>query len=479
MANLSVENLYALSDAQVKSQVAAVFLSQLEAAPSVHGVFFAQASAPAIAAANGGWVDDVASALVCSSISRSSLYGFGPTVDQGAADSWWKSQLGSAAAIQAGRALYDWAFPAYCQADGASFQDYLANGPAQWAASLATAVTSGSFINTEIAKLLAQDADWLAKLNLVFYKLSRLDGSQVQPVVDAWTKAFPNKSITVQWQSYNFVPANLFQPDQFIGPVNAAISVTTQGTDINGQCATWHGDAVFDFLRTKADGLGLWRVQEPDFVEKGCGACFLAGTPVHLHDGTTAAIENVGKGHKVLAQGGLASEHTAEDVVLRFHHPVDICGINEEEPFFTRGHLFWTQDGWKAVDPAVARMENPDREAGQLLPGDTVYRLKSTQPLEYEEVTIRRLPRRTAGAGTELHGLHLRGEPSYHANGFLVAMNYPQITAGRLKQAFAKMTPHEREFLERHLEPILPMLSKAIGSFIEGPIREALRVSDR
>ena len=211
MANLSAQNLYDLTDDQVQSQVHSVFLTQLQNGPSVHGTFFSSVGAPAYGAlpAYGGvvnWVDLVATALVCSSISRSSMFGFSKTINQQAADSFWETQLASSSAnaVQAGHSIYNWAFPALCQANGSTFQDYLNNNPASWAQQLSTLVTSGSFINTTVAKLLAQDPNWLQKLNLVFYKISRLDNTKVQGVVDAWKRAFPNQAIAVVWQTLQF-----------------------------------------------------------------------------------------------------------------------------------------------------------------------------------------------------------------------------------------------------------------------------------
>ena len=74
----------------------------------------------------------------------------------------------------------------------------------------------------------------------------------------------------------------------------------------------------------------------------------------------------------------------------------------------------------KAVEPLVALEENRGRAVGKLQPGDTVYRLKSVNPLTYDEVVIESLPAESVEPSTPIHALHLEGELSYHANGFLV-----------------------------------------------------------
>lgn len=481
MANLSAQNLYDLTDDQVQSQVHSVFLTQLQNGPSVRGTFFGSVGAPAYGAVNGSWVDQVATALVCSSISRSSMFGFSKTINQQAADLFWETQLAStsANALQAGRSIYDWAFPSLCQANGSTFQDYLNNDPASWAQQLSALVVSGSFINTTIAKLLAQDPNWLQKLNLVFYKIGRLDNTRVQGVVDAWKSAFPNQAIAVVWQSYNFVPNNLFQPDQFLSMVNSAISVkvTSQGFPTRGITPIWatYGGAVVKFLHGTPSSMGLATGTSPDNTQNETfSSCFVEGTRVQLADGSDLPIEQVAEGHKVLAQGGVGSIHTAEDVVITSSNPFPIFGINDVKPFFSAGHLFWTKEGWKAVEPSVSLEENPGRAVGKLQPGDTVYRLKSVNPLAYDEIVIESLPSESVEPGTPIHGLHLEGEPSYHANGFLVAMNYPVITAKRLSDAFARLTASERKLIAKHLEPVMPLLVQSIGSFIEDPIRRSL-----
>jgi hypothetical protein len=35
-----------------------------------------------------------------------------------------------------------------------------------------------------------------------------------------------------------------------------------------------------------------------------------------------------------------------------------LFGFNNEKPFFTSCHPFWTQHGWKAIDPEGAKTEN-------------------------------------------------------------------------------------------------------------------------
>jgi len=201
----------------------------------------------------------------------------------------------------------------------------------------------------------------------------------------------------------------------------------------------------------------------------------VAGTPVLLAGGSTKNIEAVAEGDDVIAEHGAVSTRSDETVLIPLEDDEEIYGINELEPFFSAGHLFLTAEGWKAIDPATALEENPTgRIVGRLEVGDVVFRVASLEPFAYERVRIERIATRTLSAGAMLHGLHLLGARSYHAHGFCVAMNYPMLTAKRFADGVAKLSADERRLLATQLESVMPLLKKALGSFIEAPLRRAL-----
>jgi hypothetical protein len=191
---------------------------------------------------------------------------------------------------------------------------------------------------------------------------------------------------------------------------------------------------------------------------------------VRLEDGRSIVIEQVASGDRVLGQDGGISVRSIEAVAVNFPDGVDVFGFELKEgpvePFFYAGHMFWTIEGWKALDPAIAHMENPDRPAGQLQVGDLVFLLKPGANKDYEEVEILGFTKKHLPEKTVLHSLHLlEGPRSFHANGYLVAMNYPVITVNRLNEGFSRLTIEERRFVKKQLIPILPMLDVAIGDF--------------
>ena len=479
MTALSVENLYDLTGDAVVAQVPTAFVALLQTSPSVHQTFFASVAAPAVAAQNPDWVDSVAAALACSGISRSSLYGFAATVNQNAADNWWQTQLASQSGLAESQSLYQWAFPAYCSdGNGTSFQEYCGADAGSWAQQLAAHVTTDEFLNVELNKLISADPNWLYKVNLLYYKLHLLDPAQEQTVVAAFTGAY--QGAVEQWQSYNYLNGVL-QPDAWLGAVNSQIGVDTQtppgraGQPIENS----YGNAVVGFLGGKPSALRLTTGQDPQNVVYnydggGGGGCFVPGSPVHLEDGTTIPIERLAKGHRVLARDGAVGEHTEERVVEEIHASMPVYGINDDEPFFSAGHLLWTREGWKAIEPSIAEEENPSRRIGKLEPGDTVLRLRGGTGPGYDEIKIDKIPSKLVPAGSHLHGAHLDGAASYHVHGYVVGMNYPMITEKRLADGFATLTASERAQLASTLAPVMPLLRKAVGPFVEEPIRRAL-----
>jgi hypothetical protein len=483
MVVLSVQNLYELSDAPVRTAVTNLFMLQLQAAPSV-SAFFTTTLPIYELPVEPDWVDDVASALVCSSIARSSLYSFGGTINQLAADACWAGLLAdtNTDAITVSQALYDRLFWSNCAGDGQSFAAYGANA-SFWARSFAAQLSSPVFINETMLKLIGDDPNWLQILNLALYKLRRLDGALVDGVVGAWQNASPNAGIVQNWQTANYLPADMIEPDVFINQVNTAIAVETSHAARLGRVgatAIVHGEAVASFIQGKATALGLATGADPKNVAycptdcPSSGSCFVAGTTLHLADGSTIPIEQAGPGIDVLARNGLSSSHGPEHVVVELERDTLIYGFNELAPFFVGGHPFLTADGWKAVIADHAREQNPMLEFGTLSLGDTVYCIESTTPFAYRAVRISRITSSVLTAGSVVYSAFLMGERSFHVNGYCVMSNYPMITEGRLMAGLATLTPSERKALSRALGPVMPLLKRAVGDFVERPIRRAL-----
>lgn len=231
---LSADDLYTLSDDAVRDAVSNLFTQQLKHSTMVSGAFFPnEPPLPFVWDPKQfpAFLNATAMALVCSSVGSSSLYGFSKCVNVPAAIAFYQQQLGTPDAIGWGQKLYNDIFPDGSRSINASFRDYMNNDGPKWAQALAAKVTSAEFVNQEMAKLLTEP-NWLAHINLVFFKLKRLTGTDepLQSVLEVWTKAYPDKGIVQIWESENFIPPQNFTqlPDEFLSDVNKALQIATQ-----------------------------------------------------------------------------------------------------------------------------------------------------------------------------------------------------------------------------------------------------------
>jgi hypothetical protein len=72
--------------------------------------------------------------------------------------------------------------------------------------------------------------------------------------------------------------------------------------------------------------------------------------------------------------------------------------------------------------------ENPWADVGRLDNGHVLLRL-NTKSNSYEPVVIRSISTQIMDNLTRVYGVHLReGRRSYHANNYLVAVNYPEVS---------------------------------------------------
>jgi hypothetical protein len=166
-------------------------------------------------------------------------------------------------------------------------------------------------------------------------------------------------------------------------------------------------------------------------------SCFAAGTSVLMADGSTKPIEAIRPGDRVRGRNG------AINTVTRVERPRLagrlLYGFDGGRPFVTAEHPFLTAEGWKAIDPAATRAENPALAVGALVAGDrlavvalsaaavaqggTGFLAVRYAPAEPPAVAYRALGRITAvraDPDTVVYNLLLDGDHSYFADGYLV-----------------------------------------------------------
>lgn len=198
------------------------------------------------------------------------------------------------------------------------------------------------------------------------------------------------------------------------------------------------------------------------------GSCFAPGTEVMTRSRHSIKIEYLKEGTEILTQGGSDPQYgicSDEEVIHPTsgpagtgHGKMALWGFNEHKPFFTAGHVFHTTTGPRAVDPTIAKEENPWVEVGRLEAGHSL--LHTHDGHSYDIVPITRLHFETARCH-HVYGVHLRsGLRSYHANGYLVHLNYPEITIKSLSKLMLPMSQREQLGLLARFGELRPLFER-------------------
>ena len=257
---------------------------------------------------------------------------------------------------------------------------------------------------------------------------------------------------------------------------------------------TIYGSEVERWLESKKQGsLNSVYIQPPNNVSKEtkkvhpCTGCFLAGTNVLTmsRDGKRVEhipIEQIKEGDLVISHNGALSVVSDEPVGRKLGDNVTMYGIKSQNgkvnfcPFFSESHPFWTvEGGWCAVNPHQANSKNGWLQTKKLGVGSTLFqvqctRVKKHKPYKvkviYNQVSISELTKRVVRKPI-VYDLHFReGARSYHANGLVVGLNYPELTATRLKHHLAgtsHMKQSQRKQLHSAINDLSSGLSHAVG----------------
>lgn len=141
----------------------------------------------------------------------------------------------------------------------------------------------------------------------------------------------------------------------------------------------------------------------------GDPACFLAGTPITLADGSTVPIENVTLGALVISKGGEINRVLARKEAL----------LGDQSIFVINGHIkvtgdhpFLALDGWRTIDGRNT-MEF-EEVAGLLEVGHLVL------TPEGKEVLIKEIEEIKMPASTPIYNFYVSGSRTYTAGGLVV-----------------------------------------------------------
>ena len=226
-----VQTVIAMTDNDVRRHVGECFLAQLQAVNSaLYYTFFAGRPAPPVPLPPGNeWVSGVAVALVASAMSQTSQHGFAACADSA------KAKAAVAAALTPSnpsfkalaKANYDALFPAYCNAQGITFQSFLGPNASALGTALAKTIKSDAFISKEMLTFTADPAGFYQKISLLLYKVQRLNPAEFDEANKRWAAVLQNKGPSFPWTIYQTMQSDCFSEQTFLQEVLGAINQQT------------------------------------------------------------------------------------------------------------------------------------------------------------------------------------------------------------------------------------------------------------
>ena len=112
---------------------------------------------------------------------------------------------------------------------------------------------------------------------------------------------------------------------------------------------------------------------------RACG-CFVAGTKVMLANGQKVSIEHLKAGDILLGSKG--AQNKIAKLVIMPQKDWKIYAFNGGRYFVTENHIFKTTTGWKAINPELARQENPQLKIDKLNINDQLLTLQGTMRIK-------------------------------------------------------------------------------------------------
>ena len=374
------------------------------------------------------------------------------------------------------------------------FGPYLAD-KTMWVKKLETLLEDEVYILGTIVKQLSSEVSLPVKMKLLILGELGASKSKFLEITQKWI-ALSNQSLiqpAVNFLHENFLlfASGWLDSNPFLNDVVNACNKSQTHTKTIGiptglgypgliqRTVTTFGSAVQNWINESygPKRLGLSTGHQPNNVlvhTSSPGACFLPCTEVMLYNHKCITIEHLMENDKILGGDGNVGVISSEKVALVLEDDTHLFGFNEDKPFFLASHPFWTQDGWRAVDPHTAREENAWLDVGQLTEGDFVRRISSIRgnEIQYQWVEVKSIHSQVFPAGTKVYGVHTREGPrSYHANGYLVLENYPEITAQSTADGLNKLSFDEQKKLQETFNDLDPILTKAYGPAVAKAMR--------
>ena len=359
--------------------------------------------------------------------------------------------------------------------DNHGFQFYL-DDKEKWCPMLESLFQDEVYIMGTIVKELAMNVNLPGKMK--FFILQALGSTKTDVIADKWIEC---SSKDIVQPAIDFITT-----DNHMEYIGAWLEDDPYYYDVRNACdkddpdygrdyivhhwgqdvVRWLGDSS---IGPKQYGLSVDTSVIESVDTEYPGGCFLAGTVVKGKEGNDIHIEDLQENDLILGRAGDVGVISSEKAGLTLKTATPVFGFNDDEPFFLSCHPFWSQDGWRAINPMTARDENDWLDVGQLKVGDYVCKVKSVNccDVEYEWIKVTKFNVKVYPAGTRFYGIHTREGPrSYHANNYLVMQNYPEITIQRVADRMAKLNKKTQQAVQKELKRIKPTLKNVLGDAV-------------
>lgn len=373
------------------------------------------------------------------------------------------------------------------------FGEYF-NNSEQWSQIIEETMTSNEFVTGTEVQYLSQNVNLLY---LLLFTLKLLDngGQRFTRVVNFYRQWMPTSYAVSRIHEYQWFyvfkqQGEVYRMSQyFYGYVSTLLtSLETKNTmDFSGNISgvsNTYGEKALEWLNSD-NGPRLYNIrsqQNPSNVSQpngglgGNGAaggaggdlfgCVVKGTQILMCDGTNKAIENIKEWDKVSSESGGVS--TCSDELICNNKLTRLYAINNDEPFMSLDHAVKTQRGWCSLNPDISNEINGNYNVKKLEIGDTVYKVERIENgvVNYSEERVENINVKEFTKGEiQAHDIHFReGSMSYHCNGYLCLLNYPEITGKRISENMNnQLTEDERASFMALITDNLTIFEKVFG----------------
>ncbi|GHU53579.1 hypothetical protein FACS1894132_06100 [Clostridia bacterium] len=441
--NELIAKLNAVSVEAIRTELSTQLLNYIKYGnDEVKRVFFGNANGPVSSALQSNDFEDFPRIYVCSVLSKVVDYNFGSAVrDTRLQVQSWLSRHHQTIGEKIVLDFFGTQFSSYVNSETAN--------------SLKTTLCENSFITGTLVDALSNSEVY--KIRNYWLMMKRLDASKLEEVMNVWrTTAIKDVAETFSAESwFDWIASHFYSDgDTFATIFNnvrtACNSKTLTGSetssDVVGSSPSGAPFVKHYVINKYTTGLDV-----KNWIEKTSGyatgaslslpesrektdapnplGCIVAGTKIRLNTGKLKSIENIKANDQLLNENGFS--FASGELVVSGHVRM-LYSLNDDIPFMSPDHVILTPNGFKCLDPSVAKLTNPALDVDIIKENDTFYRVitDNNGNISFTTEIVKKI-NVIANNGQICYDIHISdGKKTYITeNGYVCLANYPEITA--------------------------------------------------